>query len=48
MTSFNLRHYLALIPALRHSPSDNFRSSYNEEGDVLYINFRVSRPATAS
>ena len=48
MSPNNLHHYLALIPTLRHSPSGNIRSSYDERGDVLYINFRDSRPATDS
>ena len=48
MSADNLHHYLALIPALRHSPGGNLRSSYDEEGDVLYINFRDSGQATDS
>ena len=48
MTSFNLHHYLALFPALRHSPSGNLRSSCDEQGDVLYINLRDSGQATDS
>ncbi len=44
----DLKHYLALIPALRHSPRNCLWSSYDEEGDVLYISFVKPRPATDS
>lgn len=44
----NLHHYLALIPALRRCSGNTLRSSYDESGDVLYINCRKSGPATDS
>ena len=44
----NPHHYPAFIPALSHSPNDNLWSSYDEQGDVLYISFDQPRPATDS
>lgn len=44
----NLHHYLALIPALRQCPGSSLRSSYDAEGDVLYISFKETGPATDS
>lgn len=48
MTPDNSHHYLALIPALRHSPGGKLRLTYDEEGDVFYVNFRDSGHATDS
>ncbi|MDE2844193.1 MAG: DUF2283 domain-containing protein [Chloroflexota bacterium] len=48
MPPYDLNHYLALIPALRQSPAANLWSSYDEQGDVLYISFDQPRPATDS
>ena len=44
----NLNHYLAIIPELRQTPNRRHRSSYYEQGDVLYISFDKPRPATDS
>lgn len=44
----HLHNYLALIPALRQCPGSSLRSSYDAEGDVLYISFDKPRPATDS
>ena len=44
----NISDYLNLIPAVRHSPRNCLWSSYDEEGDVLYISFEKPRPATDS
>ena len=48
MLPSELHHYLALIPALRQSPSGSLWSSYGEQGDVIYISFNKPRPATDS
>ena len=48
MTIDNLHHYLPIIPFLRQCPGCKIRSSYDEEGDVLYISFDKPRPATDS
>lgn len=48
MFPHNLQHYLALIPALRQCPGNTLRTSNDEGGDVLYINFRESGKATDS
>jgi len=48
MPPYDLNYYLALIPALRQRPADNLWSSYDEQGDVLYISFDRPRPATDS
>lgn len=44
----SISDYLNLIPALRLSPAGNLWSSYDEQGDVLYISFDKPRPATDS
>ena len=44
----DLQPFLAIIPALRQCPSGSLRSSCDEAGDVLYINFRESGSATDS
>ncbi len=44
----NLNEYLSLIPVVRQCPGGSLWSSYDEEGDVLYVNFRESVPATDS
>jgi uncharacterized protein YuzE len=44
----NLNEYLNLVPAVRHSPWGYLWSSYDEEGDVLYINFKKPSHATDS
>ena len=44
----NLREYLSLTPAVRHSPSGRLWASYDEEGDVLYVHFGEPNAATDS
>ena len=44
----NLHTYLALLPAVRHSPKGRLWVSYDEEGDVLYVNFQKPSRATDS
>ena len=44
----NLDEYLKLVPAVKHSPKRYLWSSYDEEGDVLYIHFQQSGHATDS
>jgi uncharacterized protein YuzE len=42
----NPADFLALLPALRETPTGSLWSSYDSEADVLYINFK--RPAKAT
>ena len=45
----NLSYFLNLLPAVRHFPNGHLQTSYDEEGDVLYVHFgRQPRPATDS
>ena len=44
----NLDEYLKLVPAVKHSPRRYLWSSYDEEGDVLYIHFQESGHVTDS
>ncbi|MCE2405321.1 MAG: DUF2283 domain-containing protein [Dehalococcoidia bacterium] len=44
----NLSDYLSLVPAVRHSPPGRLWSSYDEEGDVLYVHFQELGQATDS
>jgi uncharacterized protein YuzE len=44
----DLNKYLDLAPAARYSPKDSLWSSYDEEGDVLYIHFDKSSRVTDS
>lgn len=44
----NLLDYLTLIPAARQSPGGCLWSSYDEEGDVLYVHFGPPGAATDS
>jgi uncharacterized protein YuzE len=39
--------YLALVPALKATPTGSLWSTYDREADVLYINFRA-RPSEAT
>lgn len=48
MALTNLHDYLTLIPAVRQSPGGCLWSSYDEEGDVLYVHFRQPGAATDS
>ncbi len=45
----NLSDFLNLLPAVRHSPNGHLQTSYDEEGDVLYVHFGLQpRSATDS
>ena len=44
----SLNEYLNLIPAAQYPTDLETRSSYDEDGDVLYVRFGKSRPATDS
>ncbi len=48
MAVVDIQEYLKLIPALKHSPQGYLWSSYDQEADTLYINFKKSSHATAS
>ena len=43
-----IQEYLKLVPALRQSPRGYLWSSYDQEADVLYINFKKPSHATDS
>jgi hypothetical protein len=40
MAQVAIEQYLKLVPAVRFSPKRYLWSSYDEEADVLYINFK--------
>jgi uncharacterized protein YuzE len=44
----NLQPYLNLIPTVKRIPDRNVWLSYDDEADVLYINFRKPSIATDS
>ncbi|HEX5315963.1 MAG TPA: DUF2283 domain-containing protein [Candidatus Kapabacteria bacterium] len=48
MATVNVEDYLQVLPAARHAPSRFFWSSYDEEADVLYVNFKKPSHATDS
>ena len=48
MAVVNVEPYLRLIPEVRSLPQKNIWMSYDEEADVLYINFRKPSVATDS
>lgn len=48
MALVDMREYVNLIPALRRSPRHYLWSSYDEEADTLYINFKKPSHATDS
>jgi uncharacterized protein YuzE len=48
MAIVNVKDYLRVIPAALHAPEGYFWTSYDEEADVLYINFRKPSFATDS
>jgi uncharacterized protein YuzE len=45
MAVANIEEYLKFLPTLRSSPGHLLWSSYDAEGDTLYINFK--KPSTA-
>ena len=44
----NLDQYVSLVPTVRNSPQGYLRLSYDEEGDVLYIQFHEAARTTDS
>jgi uncharacterized protein YuzE len=44
----DVTEYLHLVPALIHAPHRVLWSSYDLEGDVLYVNFKKPAVATDS
>lgn len=48
MAVTNIQDYLKLIPAVRQSPKGYLWSSYDQEADTLYINFKKPSHATDS
>lgn len=46
--AFEIKDYMNLIPAVKHSPKKYLWSSYDSEADVLYINFKKPSNATDS
>jgi uncharacterized protein YuzE len=48
MAIADLQQYLRLVPAVRHSPGHCLWSFYDDEADVLYINFKKPSLATDS
>lgn len=48
MAIVNVKEYLRVIPAALHAPAGYFWTSYDEEADVLYVNFKKPSYATDS
>ena len=48
MAQVAVEQYLKLIPAVQLSPRKYLWSSYDSEGDVLYVNFKKPSHATDS
>ena len=48
MVKLEIQEFLDLLPAVKHSPKKYLWSSYDSEGDVLYINFKKPSHATDS
>lgn len=48
MAVAQIKQYTDLIPSLRHSPQHYMWTSYDEEADTLYINFKKPSRATDS
>ena len=46
MMTINIEEYLKLLPTLDQAPDKNAALSYDEEADVLYVNF--TRPSEAT
>lgn len=40
MVKIAIEEFLNMLPAVKHSPRKFLWSSYDPEGDVLYINFK--------
>jgi uncharacterized protein YuzE len=48
MALIDVQEYLKVIPAALHAPERYFWTSYDEEADVLYVNFKKPAVATDS
>ncbi len=48
MAVADIQSYLTLIPAVRQSPQQYLWLSYDQEADVVYINFKKPSHATDS
>jgi len=48
MAVADVKEYIKLVPALRRAPQGYLWSSYDEEADTLYINFKKPSHATDS
>jgi uncharacterized protein YuzE len=48
MAAAPIEEYLKLVPALRRSPQGYLWSSYDQEAEVSYINFKKPSHATDS
>ena len=48
MVKIAIEEFLNMLPAVKHSPRKFLWSSYDAEGDVLYINFKKPSHATDS
>jgi len=46
MALVDVNEYLRIVPAALHAPKGYFWTSYDEEADVLYVNFK--KPSVAS
>ncbi|MEK7270541.1 MAG: DUF2283 domain-containing protein [Planctomycetota bacterium] len=48
MAMTNVLEYLKLVPAVRESPRGYLWSTYDQEADTLYVNFKKPSHATDS
>ncbi len=48
MVALNLDAYLRFLPVVQKAPQSNVWLSYDEEADVLYINYKQPSVATDS
>ena len=48
MAVTNIKDYVKLVPAVKHSPTGRLWSSYDAEADVLSVSFEQPRPASDS
>ncbi len=48
MATINVKDYLKLAPVVRYAPHQYLWSSYDEEADTLYVNFKKPSRATDS
>ena len=48
MALTEIQNYLKLLPNVRRSPQNSVWMSYDQEADVLYVNYRKPSVATES